>query len=388
MTARRQAKTQPLAPVTEATAIIDRGTMTTRGLLFVGDPHISTRGPRRRLETDWMGLTLDKLAQAVAIANQRALQLVCPGDLVDDPRDLNQVLQVRLIRVLNGLDQRMVTTVGNHDKKGTQLADDEVLTLLGEARVVDLIATSSIWGRITMVAEDGRTHRVVIGMTPYGFSAPTSLAQMLGMPETTEAQEAKAAAGADTVVWITHADYAFEGAYPGAADLVAIPGIDMVINGHMHGVKKPVLVGNTVWYCPGNIVRWSVDQADHVPAVWAWDPFDEDRMAAVSGVRVPRLEAIPLRHTPGAQAFDFEGRHSKESLLDEDALSAIVTPESSRFVDGLKNTQMDLRNEGQTGHVQQELAAIFNDLKVPNAAQAILERQVSEALFLLGQSSS
>lgn len=388
MTRTRRARAELLTTDEATVSIAERSGPVTRGILFIGDPHVSTRGPKRRLEQDWLGLTLDKLAQAVAIANERQLQPVCPGDLVDDPRDLNQILQVRLIRTLREFERRMATTVGNHDKKNTQLADDEVLTLLGAAGVVDLMAVSGFWGRTTLTSEEGETHRLLIGMTPYGFQVPTSLAQAMGLPEDTDPADARAQAQADTVLWITHADYAFEGAYPGAAELVEIPGIDMVINGHMHGVKKPVVKGQTVWYCPGNIVRWSVDQADHVPAVWAWSPFDTETMPSISGVRVPRLECIALRHTPGAQAFDFEGRHSEASTLDDDAIAPLLPRAPSRFVSEL-SLQPQIRNDADRGsQLQEELQQIFTDLAVPAAAKTVIERLAEDALHHLQENET
>ena len=386
MPVRRRANTEVLQATTAQAVIVDRTTLPTRGVLFIGDPHVSTVGPKRRqvAEPDWLGMTLRKLGEAAEIANTRQLQALCPGDLVDDPRDLNQVLQVRLIRTLKRFARTLATTVGNHDKKGTQLADDEVMTLLAETGMAEVINVSAFWGRLILTAEDGRTHRLVVGMTPYGFAPPTSLAHFMGLPEGTDAAQAKAAAEADTVLWLTHADYAFEGAYPGAAELVEIPGVDMVINGHMHGVKKPVVVGRTVWYCPGNIVRWSVDQAEHVPQVWAWSPFDPETMASASGVRVPRLEGVALAHTPGAQAFSFEGRHAEASLLDADAVAPVM---ASSFVAGLQATKQAMAR-GSDSTVARELTQVITDLAIPAPAQTVLERLMADASHSLHQATS
>jgi hypothetical protein len=373
---RRQPKALVLADPTQTSVLVDRILPPTRGLLFIGDPHLASYNPGRRRDASYRDTVLGKLAQAADYANARDLQAICPGDLLDDHEDRDQIMQVRLARVLQRFQRPLVCTVGNHDKSGRDLTEKDVLTLMGVTRTLDLMETSGFWGRTVLTAEDGRTHRLVLGFTPYGYAAPTSLAALLGLPPETTAAEAKAQAQADTVVWITHADYAFENTYPGAAPLVEIPGVDLVINGHMHGVKKPVQMGETVWYCPGNITRMSVDQADHVPQVWAWSPFDEGKVAASNGVRVPRLEGLELRHTPGAETFSFEGRLAAVSLLDPVIVPTQVP--TSAFVTQLKTVQDDARTDD--GHrMREELTQVTADLATPDPARAILERLANDA---------
>src|SRR5690606_4518046 len=103
-------------------------------------------------------------------------------------------------------------------------------------------------------------------------------------------------ADVDTALWLTHEDLAFEGSYPGALPIQPIPGVDMVVNGHMHATKTPVLAEGTAYYNPGNITRMSIDLAEHVPSVWEWSPFDNDGMPSATGQRVPALVQHPLAH--------------------------------------------------------------------------------------------
>src|SRR3546814_7832118 len=96
-----------------------------------------------------------------------------------------------------------------------------------------------------------------------------------------------------SIVWLTHEDLAFDGSYPGAKELYEVPGVSLVVNGHMHLTKKPRNVGGTMWFNPGNITRVAVDAKDHVPAVWKFDP--------VNGI-----ERIELTHEK--DIFDLTGR--------------------------------------------------------------------------------
>lgn len=350
-----------------------------RGLLFMGDPHLASYTPGRRLDS-YLDTVLGKLRQCAQVSKERGLLPVCPGDLVDEHDDTDPVMHYRTTETLQAFDPPMVTTVGNHDigKKDIQLTEKAFMALLGLTGTIDLVQRPGFWGRLTLTSEDGRTHRLVLGFTPYGFALPTSLVDAMGLPEGTSVEDARRQAQADSVVWITHGDFAFEGAYPGAAPLVELPGVDMVINGHMHGTKKPVLLGQTVWYNPGNIVRLSVDMADEVPSAWAWSPFDEERDAAVSGVRVPRLEQIVLKHTPGAQTFSFEGKHAPMALLTEDGTPMGDALAPLAFTEGMKGVKADLRT-GDGSQMREDLAEVMVSLNTPDPARRILDELAARA---------
>jgi hypothetical protein len=344
-----------------------------RGLLFIGDPHIASYSPGRRIDESYLDTVLGKLRQCAQWARERQLLPVSPGDLVDDHDDNDPTMHYRTIQTLHTFDPPMVTTVGNHDKKERQLTEKAFLALLGLTGSVDLVAEPGFWGRVTLSADDGRTHRLVLGFTPYGFPPPKSLAEALGLDVDTPVDEARALAQADTVLWITHGDFAFEGAYPGAAPLVEIPGVDVVINGHMHGAKKPVQMGQTVWHNPGNIVRMSVDMADEAPSAWVWSPFDAEAVPSVSGVRVHGLEQLVLDHTPGIRTFSLEGRHAVPTLLTE-AAAALGNIETAPllFTEGMKQVRADLRSGDGTG-MKEDLVAVMGELNTPDRARTILD---------------
>lgn len=226
-----------------------------KGILFIGDPHMSSRRPGRRMDENYSETVASKLEQAFAIAAERDLYPVILGDLFDDERDSQAAMLTRTIRALAGAAKRPLTIVGNHEKTQFFLTDDTALAALREARVIDTLERD---GARVVVRAGGK--RILIGGTPYGQDFPASVADL------------RAAHGADWVIWLSHHDLAFQGAYPGSSPIAEIEGADMLVNGHMHKPTPPVKAGAMVAFNPGNIVLMSVDCREQSPAVWSWEP--------------------------------------------------------------------------------------------------------------------
>lgn len=349
-----------------AGAVHDAG----RGALWIGDPHLSVRAPLRRLDAAWPDTVLNKLRFAVAVANRLGLQAMCPGDLFDAPDEDDMVLLYRTIEVLRDLERPMLVIPGNHDKREKALTAADPLALLGIAGVVRLVSEPSIHGRLDFTSADGRKRRVLLGCTAYGYEVPRSLVQAAGLAHGVTPEQALAELGADEAWWITHADYAFENAYPGAAELHAIPGVARVFNGHMHKPQKPVRCGGTAWYCPGNIVRMSIDTAFHVPRAWIIDPFTTATVEATGG-RVPALEAVDLPHLAGSEAFSFEGKHA------EPAPALVTQAGESAFA----NTLLAVR-EAARGEARQwldEVSEVIDNMDPDPQVRAIVARLARDA---------
>ena len=243
-------------------------TIKAKGLLFIGDPHVSSKQIGRRLDEDFCATVCGKLDQAFAIAAQRDLYPVILGDLFDDELDTKARMLTQVIRSLAGATKRPLTIVGNHEKTQFFLTDDTALAALREASVIDTLERS---GFRALVDVDG--YKIAIGGSPYGQDFPQSV------------RSEREALGADKVVWLTHHDLAFQGAYPGSRPIEEIEGVDYLVNGHMHKTTPPVRAGSMLAFNPGNITRMSVDCRDHTPSVWAWTPSHGDE-----------LERIELRH--------------------------------------------------------------------------------------------
>jgi predicted phosphodiesterase len=244
------------------------------GFLFIGDPHLSSRKPGRRKDTNFGKTVLGKIEFAINVANERKLIPVFLGDMFDRAVETDESLKTKLIRILRKAWTKPVSNVGNHDINNVVLTDGDSLALLAETGVIDVIAHSGAFETFQI-----GNKRIGLGGTPFGQTPPADVRGLFN--------------GADTVVWLTHHDIAFENPYPGSMNPFEIVGCRMVVNGHMHLRKKPIKVGRTVWLNPGNITRQAIDAIDHVPAVWS---------LTVDG----RFEPIPVP-TP-SDIFDLTGK--------------------------------------------------------------------------------
>ncbi len=293
------------------------------GLLFIGDPHLSSRRPGRRRDPDFVATCLDRLEQSLAVAAAENLLPVILGDLFDRAKEEDHRLIVRALRLLRACRHRPLCLVGNHDRIHGTLTEDTALGLIREAGAVRTIEVS---GPCTTLMLDGI--KVGLGGTPHGQSIPAAVADRFD--------------GAELVVWLTHHDLAFGRGYPGAEPLRPIAGCDLAVNGHMHGLEAPQRHGATLWANPGNILRQSVDLIDHVPAVWVWRP------------RVPdALDQRPLRYE--RDVFDLTGRHANPI-----APPAIPAPRS-RFAELLRiETAAELDRTADGSVLLEDIERLFD----------------------------
>ena len=279
------------------------------GFLYIGDQHLSVESPGRR-RPGYIGEIMRKIAQAIHIANQERLVPLFGGDLFDEPSPEGMTPFVTALnRILATATFPAIFVPGNHDKSGVVLSDSDLLSNIatgGLAKVANANGPAAIY---TM--DDGRT--VLVGVTPFGMAIPNDLTRW--------------AETVDGVVWLTHHDLAFNGAYPGATELFQIPGCDVVLNGHMHGYRDPVLVGDTIWCNFGSICRQSIDMIGETPSVVAVTPADGPE---AGGGNLPMDFAFTrhiLKHAPAEEVFDLTGRNVNAATITADD---IISP--SAFV--------------------------------------------------------
>ena len=225
------------------------------GVLFIGDPHVSSKRPGRRLDDDFCQTVCAKLDEAFGIASTKDYYPIILGDLFDDEKDSKPLMLTRVIRSLGLASKVPLTLVGNHEKTQFFLTDDTALAALREAGVVDTLEKNGFCAKITIGDKV-----VLIGGTPYGQDIPKSV------------QTERKSLGGDFVIWLTHHDLAFKNAYPGSSEILEILGVDMLVNGHMHKPTPSVKVGAMIAHNPGNITRMSIDCKDQIPSVWSWEP--------------------------------------------------------------------------------------------------------------------
>jgi len=273
------------------------------GILLIGDPHIAASPPGFRLD-DYARTVLDKLAFSLeTAARQRCLPIIL-GDLFHVPRDNPNSLLVALIEMF----RRHIpwVLVGNHDKYEARLTRDVSLAVLDAAGVIRLIDRE---GPVASVIVAGK--KVLIGASPDWTPIPAAID-----PD-----------DHDYVLWLTHHDLAFPGYEAARTNLREIPGVDLVVNGHIHTPKPPQRFGQTLWLNPGSLTRISRSQYTRSvkPVITMWVPG------------APDLEAFEVPHQPFDEIFP--------ALDTIDGLDHAPVDESM-FIRGLENLALRKTSEG------------------------------------------
>lgn len=314
-------------------------------MIFVGDPHNTTRKPGRRKDTDFSSTVIGKIAQAVDIANEHDGQLAFLGDMFDRAYEDDESIKIRLMREFRRAKYTPVAIDGNHDKVSSVLSDRDSLAVIAESGLIRLHQAAGPIGRYRIGGV-----RLGLGGSPHGQPIPNNVD---GVFE-----------DVDGVIWLTHEDLAFEGAYPGAQELREIKGVQLVVNGHMHLTKPVRQVGETMWFNPGNITRMAVDAVDHVPAVWKFDPENG----------IERIELSYVR-----DIFDMTGR-----------LVASVSPgEIPEVDDAAESVFVELLRAENTSEIEktldgsalmEEMISMFEADNTPDDVRTLLFRLHGEAV--------
>ncbi|MBI3411389.1 MAG: metallophosphoesterase [Planctomycetes bacterium] len=206
------------------------------GLLCIGDPHLASRVPGFRRD-DYPEAILGKLAWCLSYARENNLLPAILGDFFHYPRDISNWLLVRILELLDG---PVLGIAGNHDCKENELDMDDALAILWASGRLRLLERSGPWcGHMS-----GRA--VVVGGSAWGQALPARFA-----PEQISRVE-----GPPLVIWLTHHDIRFP-VYEEVGRLIPreIPGIDILVNGHIHCPSADIVTGTTTWINPGNIAR-------------------------------------------------------------------------------------------------------------------------------------
>lgn len=273
------------------------------GLLFIGDPHVAAYPPGHRTD-DYRGAVLGKLSYCLQKACEERLLPVILGDLFHVPRDNPNGLLVELMELFRPTLPWVL--VGNHDKYEARLTRDVSLAVLDAAHVLKLLDQAGPVAELHL----GRT-RVLLGASPDWTPIPSAVESH----------------GFDRVIWITHHNVSFPDYEAGRIALREIPGVDLLVNGHIHTPKPPQRRGQTLWVNPGSLTRItrSTVTRNLRPTAALWTPEHAD----------PVL--LPVPHAP----FDDIFPPMEASLgAEEESL------DTSRFIRGLENLALRKTTEG------------------------------------------
>jgi predicted phosphodiesterase len=273
------------------------------GLLFIGDPHVAASPPGYRLD-NYTQAILAKLTVSLQIARDHNLLPIVLGDLFHVPRNNPNSLLVDLIELFRPCHPFVL--VGNHDKHEARLTRDVSLSVIQAAQVIRLIDRS---GPVCSLKVDD--YRVLLGGSPDWTPLPAQVDR----------------GSHDFAIWLTHHDLNFPGYDAARISLKGIPGVDMVVNGHLHMPKPPQQCGITVWFNPGNISRLTLSLYNRnlIPSAFIWRP------------PILELVAVPLPHRPFLEIFP-ELSGLDEPAPDQDA--------ESLFIKGLENLLIRKTTEG------------------------------------------
>lgn len=324
---------------------MDMCTKPFNGVLFIGDPHVSSMRIGRRKD-DYLASVLDKLAQSAEISTRLNLYPVILGDLFHSHSDSKMKMLVRLTRIFQSFPVPPLVLDGNHGKVQTKLSDDDALTLLSITGVLDL------W------EHPGEERLIQVGGAPV---------RLIGFPHESKIPE-EVSPFAGTTLAVTHHDLGFGSNYPGCIPLFEIKGVDAVVNGHIHNTKPSVKVGKTWWHNPGNIEPLSVDLMNHIPAVWSWQ----------EGQSLDTLQRHVLAHE--TDVFDLTGL--EVAAAEGDEAVAEVAPLASEFAQMLSsNNPLDAIKTDDASILLWDLQDVLEVSTVSEAAKNLIRALAAEMII-------
>ncbi|MCM2369345.1 metallophosphoesterase [Aporhodopirellula aestuarii] len=311
------------------------------GLLFIGDPHLEARIPGFRKD-DYPQVAVAKFAWCLKYARTNNLQPILLGDLFHLPQDNPNWLLARIIETISDFYGAGLPAIhGNHDVRENTRKPNDSVSILFAGGHLRLLSEDAPWiGTI-----DGR--RVVVGGTVWGERLPKEFLGVSRPPENGQlfADESE---DADLVAWITHHDILIPG-YEEAGRIrpKRIPGIDLIVNGHVHRRLEPVRKDGTNWITAGNITRRARSDASraHIPAVVCVVPPTNTRVVKDDAIEAFEFESqagvawsmrwVRVPHEPFDDVFHPEviGDASEEETADGSAFIADLRELTQRKTD-------------------------------------------------------
>lgn len=336
-----------------------------QGLLLIGDPHLEGRVPGFRKD-EYPRVVLEKLGWCLRYAREHSLLPAILGDLFHLPRDNPNWMLGELMALL---DPPVLGIYGNHDCHENQMADDDTFSVLVKAGRVRPLGPDSVWSGCM----NGRD--VIVGGTAWGGWLPKQyVPSPNGNPD------------GHLVFWLAHHDVKVPGyEEQGRFSPHEIPGIDVVINGHIHRHLDNVQVGRTLWITPGNISRRSRSDAtrQHVPAVLRIDVTPAGWQA----------QPVEVPHKPFEEVFHEEIVEQAQQITESAFVAGLAELQARRTATGAglmgfleKNASqfdeavaaeiMNLANE-VTHHGEEDRAA--GNSRRPGADDRAVDESVSGA---------
>lgn len=357
-------KTNPEQMYTQKEISLLYGNKEFSGLIFIGDPHTNYTNPGNRID-NYLDNILEKIKQTINICNENNYLAIILGDLFHNLK--NNEIQTeflnKLIVVFKMFKYPPILLIGNHDiKEKFNISDKDAISVLENIGLFNFIKSNGLIGKIKVKYNDEKKV-IAIGGTPFGYDVPTDLSPLVGLEGEAYAsllnmsndeklkkkEKILKKLRCDKIIWLTHQKFNFN-QYNSVIDAVRntkaineIIGVDMVVNGDIHNKFEPVLVGNTLYFNPGNISRVKTDEMNNIPHVSLWQPTTElknnivdeiklkTNIGTVSNNEKDKLIDIVLNYLPANEVFDLS------FMEDENEAKEIQKINRSEFINNLFN---------------------------------------------------
>jgi len=235
-------------------------TLRANGLFFMADPHLADTPPGQRLD-GYLDQIMTKIEACLDRADELGMVPVFLGDLFHWPRDNSNKMLVELIRLFGSRigNRKVWALVGNHDKYQSRFSEDISIAVLEIAGVLNLMKEDG-----PQFILEANEERVLVCASPDGTPLPKSYDRQDGDPE--------------TVIWLTHHNIQFPEFIDRAYSIKELPGIDWLVNGHIHRPQPTITKGQTTWANPGNLTRLTFTHRskEREPAAAIWTPGCEE----------------------------------------------------------------------------------------------------------------
>jgi len=136
------------------------------GILFIGDVHLSSKRPGRRID-NYAKAGLDKLSQCAKIAKENNLYPVFLGDLFHRAGENNLELLAEVIRVCQQFPEPLLVLGGSHDRTESWFTEKDAAYVMQAAGAVSLIDEPGL----QLILQVG-SQRVALWATPAGYAIP------------------------------------------------------------------------------------------------------------------------------------------------------------------------------------------------------------------------
>lgn len=345
------------------------------GFLFVGDPHQTSGTPDNRIDSfNFKFVALRKLTEAVSIANKNNLLMVILGDLFHKNNDFEA--SITTSACLSKCKYPAIVLGGNHDEKtdivsvketsflsnfsSSNYSADDMLSFLSDVSNGSDEQKTKLYSSILKTQSRSAIHHLKAAKTiiladssGYIGSIKTSLGVDYNLFGTPYGEPVPHKIDCDfdgRNFLITHHDFDFGLglSYRNCEKMHPIDNCYMVVNGHIHDFKKVQLVGDTLWFNPGNILRLSKDLEGHVPSVFSFTENESSECFEDTGCE--NIKRYVLNHERKVfrtnEALDAINREMKKAVRDRggvgirssfaEQLSAMIEAEKN----GISNDEM------------------------------------------------